>query len=309
MFLFFGWGCVIWQPIALQYGKRPVYLFSMLANLAIQMWSPYCKTSGPWYANKILQGFFGSPIESLREFSGGPVLSHEKGKYMELYALFLLGSNILAPLFSGFIYNGMGWKWVLYWPAIGCGFGFLMLFFLMEETNYYRKIIGVVESMESSASSTNDSANNPEKGAKTPASTATNIETGPVYTRKTFFQKLSLVDRSRPNKLLTMMWRPFTFLSLQLLFTRVRTKKNLFPLLQNIKPSFRNTPGPANTDLTVPLGFAYGCTVVWGSTYKWKEPPPSFSHPHHTISKLQLLDYFPWRVCWAALLGMSNHFL
>lgn len=33
MFLFFGWGCLFWQAIALQYGKRPVYLFSMLATL------------------------------------------------------------------------------------------------------------------------------------------------------------------------------------------------------------------------------------------------------------------------------------
>lgn len=33
MFLFFGWGCVIFQPLALQYGKRPVYLFSMIATL------------------------------------------------------------------------------------------------------------------------------------------------------------------------------------------------------------------------------------------------------------------------------------
>ena len=32
MFLFFGWGCLVWQPLALQYGKRPVYLFSMLAT-------------------------------------------------------------------------------------------------------------------------------------------------------------------------------------------------------------------------------------------------------------------------------------
>jgi hypothetical protein len=33
MFLFFGWGCLFWQAVALQYGKRPVYLFSMLATL------------------------------------------------------------------------------------------------------------------------------------------------------------------------------------------------------------------------------------------------------------------------------------
>lgn len=33
------------------------------------MWSAYAKTNGHWIANKILQGFFGSPIESLCEIS------------------------------------------------------------------------------------------------------------------------------------------------------------------------------------------------------------------------------------------------
>lgn len=33
MFLMFGWGCLICQPLAQQYGKRPMYLFSLLATM------------------------------------------------------------------------------------------------------------------------------------------------------------------------------------------------------------------------------------------------------------------------------------
>lgn len=33
MFLAFGWGCLICQPLAQQYGKRPMYLFSLLATV------------------------------------------------------------------------------------------------------------------------------------------------------------------------------------------------------------------------------------------------------------------------------------
>lgn len=75
MFLMFGWGCLLWQPLALQYGKRPVYLISILATTAIMIWVPYTKTNGQWIASKLLQGFFGAPIESLCEISVTDVVS------------------------------------------------------------------------------------------------------------------------------------------------------------------------------------------------------------------------------------------
>lgn len=165
---------------------------------------------------------------------------------MGLYALFLLGSNILAPvraslhvlnslsltfqIFSGFIFEGMGWKWVLYWPAIGCAFGFIILFFLMEETNYDRKTIGVVELNGSSASSTTEPASEAEKGVQPTEHPTSTVQADTVYHQKTFFQKMSLIDKPRPNNLLMMAWRPFTFVTLP---------------------------------VVVYSGFAYGCTVVW----------------------------------------------
>lgn len=33
------------------------------------IWVPYTKTNGQWIASKLLQGFFGAPIESLCEIS------------------------------------------------------------------------------------------------------------------------------------------------------------------------------------------------------------------------------------------------
>ena len=72
-----------WQPLALQYGKRPVYIFSIFATMAIQIWAPYTRSNGQWIANKILQGFFGAPIESLCEISMTDVyFTHERGYYI-----------------------------------------------------------------------------------------------------------------------------------------------------------------------------------------------------------------------------------
>jgi len=33
MFLMFGWGCLFWQPLALTYGRRGVYLISFLGTI------------------------------------------------------------------------------------------------------------------------------------------------------------------------------------------------------------------------------------------------------------------------------------
>lgn len=100
----------------------------------------------------------------------------------------------------------------------------------MEETNYDRKTIGVVQLIDSSSSSAQISIQGPEKATNPPGPATSSIEDDPLYKHKNFLQKLSLLDKPRPNRLLMMMWRPFTFVSLP---------------------------------VVVYSGFAYGCTVGW----------------------------------------------
>ncbi|KAF9734561.1 hypothetical protein PMIN06_001255 [Paraphaeosphaeria minitans] len=219
MFLFFGWGCLVWQPLALQYGKRPVYLFSMLATLATQVWAAHTKTSGQWIASKIVQGFVGAPIESLCEISvTDTYFMHERGRYIALYGLLLAGSNFFAPIIAGFIADGQGWRWVLYWCAIFTAIGFVFIFFFMEETNFVRIHTGIVPETSNISTPTKSIP-----GEKSPIKDAP-LEV-PITTdhpcRKTYLDKLKLfqkADLHKPMQLKGMVTRPLTFLTFPVIF-------------------------------------------------------------------------------------------
>ncbi|KAF5967084.1 transporter protein HOL1 [Fusarium bulbicola] len=184
MFLFYGWGST----------------------------APLCKEAGPYLANRIILGFFGSPVESLCEISIADIwFTHQRGKYMAWYGWSLALCGKLAPMLSGFINVGQGWQWTLYWCAIWNAMGFIYCFFLMEETNYDRKHDQLSPRPVAPASQASTQGGDGEKTVTLDMTSSSDRgESAEIqWPRKTYLQKLSIKDKPRPNRLVQIMIAPF----------------------------------------------------------------------------------------------------
>lgn len=185
----------------------------------ISVWSPYAKGNGQWVARNIVIGFFAAPIEALPETSITDLyFAHERGTYMGWYAWMLANSNFFAPVITGFINDGIGYKWCFFIHAVFCAAVSVFLFFFLEETNYDRKTVGVIEGVrEISASDpeakspTGETKPSSEKGPGADVPQSPGAEPKGAYQRKTYRQKLALWDKPRP---FMMGWRAAQILKL-----------------------------------------------------------------------------------------------
>jgi MFS family permease len=193
LFLIAGWSNLFWQPLALTFGRRPVYLFSILGCVAMSEWAAHIHSQSAWTACRSLYGFFCAPVEVLPEHNVAELFfAHERGAYMGIYMLVLASSNYIAPLIAGYMNNNIGWQWVQHWCAIILGLNFVLSFFFYEDTLYLR------------ASAEADMA---DKGI----TLKTTHTPRPTDSKRTFFSKMRLWTKNPnigPRQFVDMVWRP-----------------------------------------------------------------------------------------------------
>jgi MFS family permease len=103
------------------------------------IWTANSTSTGEWYAHRIIIGIVNAPIESLPEISVSDLMfAHERGTWMAAYVLVLFESNFIAPLIAGWLNDAIGWRWTMNFGAIVAAVSFVILFFFMEETMYFR---------------------------------------------------------------------------------------------------------------------------------------------------------------------------
>ncbi|KAF2653659.1 putative MFS transporter [Lophiostoma macrostomum CBS 122681] len=231
-YLAFGWTCLLWQPAASLYGKRPIYLISLLMSIGVTVAVPYARSQGVWIALKVLGGMAGAPLECLGEVSVADVFfSHERGTYLAAYSFTLYFAGFIAPILAGYITEGLGWRWVQYWGGIWLAMAFVFCFFFMEETKYPRNSIlanqthnvlagtGVTRTDEENSSPSPTNATTQEadsKGAEDKRGDQLSVIpsmgqglTSSAYRPKTYLEKLKVFDKRQPQtELWSLLSRP-----------------------------------------------------------------------------------------------------
>ncbi|KAJ5857741.1 hypothetical protein N7455_008635, partial [Penicillium solitum] len=156
MYLFMGWGTLLTQNLAQDFGRRPVLLVGMLGSSLLQIWSAYMKSVGEWYANRILLGIFISPQEALIELCIADIhFAHDRGFHMGIYNWTLWCGAFMSPIAGGFVAERFGWRWIQYILAIICLCFTVVTFFGFEETMFFRQV-NIQEPMFSSPKDTSD---------------------------------------------------------------------------------------------------------------------------------------------------------
>ncbi|SPO01542.1 related to HOL1, putative substrate-H+ antiporter [Cephalotrichum gorgonifer] len=219
-----GWACLLWQPLAMTYGRRGVYVVSMALSTIPVLWTPFSSGPAQWYAHRILLGIFCSPVESLPEVSVPDVFfAHERGRYIAMYTFVLFGSNFLSPFLSGFIADGAGWRVVMYWATAIMAATTILLFLFTEETIFFRQTTegtGRGDLITATKRTTEDDCEADGATAtghsSSGAAGTVGMETLAHRPKKTYAQKLSLISRlpGRPSRKQTFLksWRSLQIL-------------------------------------------------------------------------------------------------
>lgn len=215
--LIFGFGSIVLVPLYRRYGRRPVMVISILVYAAGIIGASQAKTYQALMGARVVHGFASGVCEALPvQLVNDIFFLHERGKKLGWYTVALcLGAT--GPMFSGFMLAA-GYSWVLFFYVqfAFAGALFILAFFFVEESMYFRRPAPPPTSPTGSGTEVNSNGNGAATKSEEAAVSERELDSPAVNyypPRKTLLQQLALwgpVDRS--SSLFMMPLRAFTHL-------------------------------------------------------------------------------------------------
>ncbi|KAI5846616.1 major facilitator superfamily domain-containing protein [Morchella snyderi] len=133
---------LVGSAFARVWGKRPVYLFSIILLFIGGIWNALATSADSFLGARVLQGFGLGAFETIVPSSIGDMyFVHQRGKRIAFYNLSFLGSTYFMPVLGGYISMHHGWRAQFQIISAFLGPIVFLIFFLVPEHAYNRPAI------------------------------------------------------------------------------------------------------------------------------------------------------------------------
>ncbi|OQV08318.1 hypothetical protein CLAIMM_12614 isoform 2 [Cladophialophora immunda] len=165
-----GLANIFWVPIMTKYGRRPVYVFSLVLVCASSVWCGCAKAYGVELAGRAILGFALGAVECVAPCTLADIFFlHERGFWISIYfAAVSMGISAGVAL-SGLITIGLPWPYI-YWIFLAFnGFITILVACTFPETFFHRSApsssatqIVAIEAVSDGAKQITPAIDNPE---------------------------------------------------------------------------------------------------------------------------------------------------
>lgn len=137
-------GCVLFIPLVHKYGRRPIYLLSLVIQLAASIWGAKLTSVGEYIAVNITMGLGGAISETLVQITIADLFFvHQYGTMNGLFLFAQATGSFLGPVAAGYVVLGQGWRWTWWWCAIFIGVSLILVAVFFEDTTFVPSTTGV----------------------------------------------------------------------------------------------------------------------------------------------------------------------
>ncbi|EMD63418.1 hypothetical protein COCSADRAFT_143386 [Bipolaris sorokiniana ND90Pr] len=134
-----GGGPLFWRPLSTRYGRRPIFIVSLVGSLVFNIGCAKSQTYAAMATCRAFQSFFICPPNAI----GSAVVVEtffrkERAKFMGIWTVMITLGIPLAPLIFGFVTYNAGYRWIYWILAIINGVQLILYSLFGPETRFMR---------------------------------------------------------------------------------------------------------------------------------------------------------------------------